>query len=132
MEQATSCSAIDPTLFRNSFWFVSKWAKDSSQAFDTRSKMSSFSTANAAWRLAFWVSKSLLQHFVSWIFKLNFCEFAVRVEINEECPANDCELFSVIVAGNFTSELVAFPVCFSFRKWYWIIGFVSQDISVAA
>jgi hypothetical protein len=68
--------------------------------------MSSLSTArNAAQRLSFWVRKSLL-HFVSWTFKL---EFFVRVEIDEVCYANDCESFSVIVAGNCTSELVAFP-----------------------
>jgi hypothetical protein len=36
-------------------------------------------------------------------------EFIVRVEIDELCPANDCESFIVIVACNYTSELVAFP-----------------------
>jgi hypothetical protein len=33
--------------------------------------ISSFPTANLAWRLSFGVSKSLL-HFVSWMFKLGF------------------------------------------------------------
>ena len=97
------------------------YSKDSSQASETRSTKSSFSTANAARRLSFWLSKSLL-HFVSW------GEFLVRVEIDEVCPAKDCESFSVIavVAGNCTSELVDFPAWFSFYKWYWTIGFVSQ------
>jgi hypothetical protein len=35
-------------------------------------------------------------------------EFLVRFEIDEVCPANDYESFSVIVAGNCTSELFAF------------------------
>ena len=43
---------------------------------------------------------------MSWIFKL---EFVVRVEIDEGCPATNCESFSAIAAGNCTSELVAFP-----------------------
>ena len=62
-------------------------------------------------------------HFVSWIFKI---EFIVRVEIDELCPANDCESFIVIVACNWSSELVALPACFSFYKWYWTIGFFCQ------
>jgi hypothetical protein len=52
---------------------------------------------------------------MSWIFKL---EFVVRVEVDEVCPANDFESFSVIVACNCNSELVAFPAWFvSFCKW---------------
>ena len=44
---ATSCSSMDPTLFSNSFLVVAIWS------FETRSTTSSFSAANAAWRLSF-------------------------------------------------------------------------------
>ena len=73
-----------------------------------------------------WVSLSC----ILWVGCLNL-DLLSGVKIDEVCPANDCESFSVIVAGNCTSELVAFPAWFSFYKWYWTISFVCQA-SVAA